>query len=425
MKSLILIIALLIALSSATTTAPGILWILIFLLGSFIVLTQRTTMISLEKIEQNQYTQIAKHWVWFCLAAGILIAIPTTIWGGPWSERHPQIRLLIAAIGVYGITLFPNARLAHLKLLSTCFALGITANLIIAFLGTAWLGSATFAPTNRIPWMAGISVLTCAALAFAYADQRLKNYHKIMIIGCAAITMITALYSGVRGSWPLIFVLLISLFFLQKTNSYLDKKTAIFCGGASSIALIIFTLLPGGTETPWPRLQLAAYELLMVGQDSNSGKSFDSSIGIRAGMYISGFENAPLSGWFGIGHEAHKQQLFETFTKLGVPHFSSQLGHYHNDALNAWVEFGIFGLISYFTYSIGIAYLAIRLSKSHKACSIGLWSIMTMHLLTGMSNMNFAHNYYPLMLSLSIALLLLTAWLNDINTKHHENTAGS
>jgi hypothetical protein len=158
-----------------------------------------------------------------------------------------------------------------------------------------------------------------------------------MIIGCAVITMITALYSGVRGSWPLIFVLLISLFFLQKTNSYLDKKTAIFCGGATSIALIIFTLLPGGMETPWPRLQLAAYELLMVAQDSNSGKSFDSSIGIRAGMYISGFENVLLSGWFGIGHEAHKQQLFETFSKLGLSHFSSQLGHYHNDALNAWV----------------------------------------------------------------------------------------
>lgn len=41
--------------------------------------------------------------------------------------------------------------------------------------------------------------------------------------------------------------------------------------------------------------------------------------------------------------------------------------------------------------------------------AIGLLAVLCTHLATGMSNMNFAHNYYPVMLSISVGLILTIA----------------
>lgn len=46
-----------------------------------------------------------------------------------------------------------------------------------------------------------------------------------------------------------------------------------------------------------------------------------------------------------------------------------------------------------------------------RAASTGLVAVLLMHMSASMSNVNFAHNYYPTMLSLGVSLLLLTPQL--------------
>jgi hypothetical protein len=45
-------------------------------------------------------------------------------------------------------------------------------------------------------------------------------------------------------------------------------------------------------------------------------------------------------------------------------------------------------------------------------------AVLAMHMSTAMSNMNFAHNYYPTIFSLAISLLLLSPRLQIAPSNH-------
>ena len=87
-----------------------------------------------------------------------------------------------------------------------------------------------------------------------------------------------------------------------------------------------------------------------------------------------------------------------------------RLGHLHNEYLQTLLENGLWGLASFLSYAVGMLFAAIRLWKSNlKVSSKGLLAIATMHSLAELTNVNFAHNYYPTLLSVSVAITLLFA----------------
>jgi hypothetical protein len=65
------------------------------------------------------------------------------------------------------------------------------------------------------------------------------------------------------------------------------------------------------------------------------------------------------------------------------------------------------------SYSLGLLLMARKLRASHdvrhKALAAGLAGVVFMLMSSGLSNMNFAHNYYPTVLSLAVTLLVCAA----------------
>jgi O-antigen ligase len=121
--------------------------------------------------------------------------------------------------------------------------------------------------------------------------------------------------------------------------------------------------------------------------------------------------------WFiGLGFAGGKDLIKQIGTKSQSDTVNS-LGHFHNDYIHTAVEFGIFGLLSYLVYSLGIAWCAWRLyGAGRAAAATGLLAILFMHMSTALSNMNFAHNYYPTVLSVAITLLLLSPRLQNASS---------
>lgn len=401
---------------TASTKAAGAIWLLLFLLGLvlFILNFKRTK----HDVDNTQISiKLAQHWALFCIAAAILIFIPTAYWGGPWPERHPQWRLLIAALGTYWVVKHANLTDLEWSRLLLWMLMGISVSLAIAFVGVVVWGSTVLAPTNRIPWMAGISVLVCAAMAMVFELKSISIYAKKIVIVCVLLTVVTVMFSGVRGSWPLIFVLPALLLALNHIQ-HKEARTHLVYLWIIPFTALILSAGSFAAEDPWPRLQIAMHEIYAALLNQNhAAADFNSSVGIRLGMYWLGLENALNAGVIGYGHDAHKQMFFEIFQKLGAESFAGHLSHYHNDILNPWVEFGLMGLLSYLCYSYGLIYMAKKLWGLHRSSSIGLIAILAMHLSTGFTNTNFAHNYYPLMLSLSVALILLAVNASESQTK--------
>jgi hypothetical protein len=108
----------------------------------------------------------------------------------------------------------------------------------------------------------------------------------------------------------------------------------------------------------------------------------------------------------GVGGDA----LRASIQRWGVEGGSStvkRLGHLHNNYIHDLYGQGLFGLGSFLSYMIGLIYVAVRLIKYQPAAALGISGIFFMHSSSSLTNVNFAHNYYPTTLSIAVACCFL------------------
>jgi O-antigen ligase len=125
-------------------------------------------------------------------------------------------------------------------------------------------------------------------------------------------------------------------------------------------------------------------------------------------MWAAGVQSVFKNPLWGVGFADGKsllKQVAQGPRASGI----SVLGHFHSDYLHPAVEFGLLGLASYLCVGAGLLVMAIVCLR-HRASipAQGLGAILLMHASTGLTNVNFAHNYYPAVLSICVALVLLS-----------------
>jgi len=394
------------ALSSISTLAAGLTWLFLSLAGVFVWLASDKINDCRHRSEQAWALHAAKWWLLTCIAAFVLMALPTAYWGGPWPERHPQWRLLIGALGLWLLLRHQSMSTRTLHALATAAAVSLPLGLgLVIFLG------ANAAPTNRIPWVAGLSLLSCTLLCLSYGLQAAPMWLRRTwwLSSCSA--MVTVLISGVRGSWLLLLVWPVAWFFLQRTDRRLlalTPRRVLLVLLMLSVSIAIGMRSMPEHDRPWTRMALIIQESGLGSASVSIDAS--SSVGVRLGLYKAGVEQAWKNPtWLGIGHAEHKAKIRQHLQDMGsTPEMANSIGHYHSDWLNPWAEFGIMGVLGYLSYATGMLTLwvgAFKRQESH--LSIGISTVLVMHIGTGMTNVNFAHNYYPVMFSL--CLFLLTA----------------
>ena len=190
------------SLSSISTKAAGLTWLLMVLAGVFAWACRKRA----QQPDPPSGPVWARWWLLACAAAFVLMAIPTAYWGGPWPERHPQWRLLISAVGTWLLMRYGRTLSAAPHGLAT----GTAVCLLLA-LALVLTRGADFAPTNRIPWVAGLSLLSCTLLALSYqltgAPMGLRRFWWL----ASMLSLGTVVLSGVRGSWCLLLVWIATL----------------------------------------------------------------------------------------------------------------------------------------------------------------------------------------------------------------------
>ena len=86
------------------------------------------------------------------------------------------------------------------------------------------------------------------------------------------------------------------------------------------------------------------------------------------------------------------------------------LGHLRNEYLQTLLDHGLWGLASLLSYSLGLVFMVRKLRAigdiQDKSLAAGLASVLFLHMSAELTNVNFAHNYYPTILSLAVTLLV-------------------
>jgi O-antigen ligase len=387
------------ALSSIHTRFAGLAWLFISLAGVVAWLGRKhgqDTSSTLQPV-----LPAARWWLIACLAAFVLMALPTAYWGGPWQERHPQWRLMIGALGLWCLLRYSAASLRTVQALATAAAVAC----LLAY-GLVITSGSSAAPTNRIPWMAGLALLSCALLSLSYSLQNAPIRLRYFWLAASAVMPVTALISGVRGSWPLLLVWPLLLWRLHGSAPLIWGRAWKWILPMLAVLLAVgLHFIPEGDN---PMIRITAFLRETAITTHAAPVSRDTSNGVRVALYKLGITHVLDQPWLGLGPAKTKQLIRGELENIGA-HNQLLIGHMHSDLLHPWMEFGLFGLAGYLAYAVGLAVAAWHLSRS-KACasmSCGLMALLAMHLSTGQTSMNFSHNYYPVMLALSTALVMM------------------
>lgn len=398
---LALIALLLLACSSSFKHAAGLFWLVLLLLGVVYWLRKPHVNASNDPQASSELlTSVSKTWLYCCAVALLLKTIPMVYWSGPWQERHAEFKLLFGAFACYLLVRYPRwpknwgVRLGH--------ALGMTCVMSLA-LCVFW--GANSAPTNRIPWAAGLSILSCVLLIWSFLSPRYALVWRV----CSLTAVVAVLISGVRGSYQLLLIWPLVWWWTGRSLGLTPRTGQFKFWPLILLVMLGLAALTPQVESPLDRVKQVVSELGLTSQ--TQAADVHSSSGARIVLWKAGLQAIQENWVIGNGVTGGKKIIQEAALKSHSETVKA-LGHFHNDYIHTAVEFGLFGLLSFLTYSAGIAWGAWRLYKAgEQAASTGLVAVLMMHMSTSMSNMNFAHNYYPTMLSLGVSLLLLTPQL--------------
>lgn len=414
----------LLAASTLNTKAAGAAWLWLVLAGGIAwwhgrraIPASNMGLASTEPVN-TVAADVARIWLLTTGAALLLKAVPMVYWADPWGERHAEFRLLFGALGLYGLCQLPLARLHSLYLSSKYFA-WVGSGLAAACALALWLvlakGSGA-APTNRIPWACALAIGSCALLALARLETFSGRRHLQAVWVAASFTgLLAVLLSATRGAYGLALAWPALAFYLfnvkvKPTPTVLRTRLKTTLLVVATLVLLTVLIPTRFAQQPLQRMQLAWSEFQSF--QVSAAEEANSSVGARLYMWQRSLKAIAASPWIGYGRAgrmAHIRQWGEEANSSVI----KDLGHVHNEYLQTLMDHGLWGLASLLSYSLGLLLMARKLVASpdvgHKPLAAGLASVVFMHMSSGLSNMNFAHNYYPTVLSLAITLLVCAA----------------
>jgi len=396
-------LAMCLALASISTRFAGAAWAWFLLAG---LASLWITRASEHGAPPNpQAHELARTWLIFTAVALALKTVPMLYWHDPWAERHAELRLFLGALGLYGLTRLQGLSQKAQQYLTLAGSIYCTVGLaIILVLGI------NSPPTNPIPWAAGMTLVSCWLLGISF--KRTSSWTRWLALAGSIAGLLAVLASQKRGAYGLLIVLPYIAWFLWRRQNKCQPRTAqtgkswaiyaacIVLGAASLWSLRSTPLI----QRPSSAITIALQELRH--SQTSMVDNYNTSVGARLYLWLQSVQAAVESPWIGYGHDQRKEllQKWANDTHLAEP---LVFGHVHNDYLHAMLDHGLWGLASFLSYTAGLIVLMFKLARHQSWPNAATLSgILIMHVTTAISNVNFAHNYYPTLLSLMIGITL-------------------
>jgi O-antigen ligase len=415
-----------IAIAPLQTKIAGAAWLGLVLIGVWSLIHRRRQPLRGDSAHRRSIyypvVSAAITWLLFATLALTLKAVAVFYWNSGWEDRHAEIRLFLGALGSVGLAVYAiNNRSQTALVVALCGA-------CLAAFALMFLYGGEGAPTNRIPWASGVSLLIIASLGAAFTAEKLQTVLLVLSSGLATFGIIA--FSDTRGAYPVGLIWIIALFSMRsisrrdvataRQTAWKKKIRLWLAAGFVSAAALVMWHSQEFFKGTIVRTETAITELRTYIQGDDT--SANTSVGARLHMWSLSAPVIRDNLTWGIGKDERIAKIHRWGEELNSPVISS-LGHLDNEYLQTLLENGLWGLASFLCYVAGMLFAAKRLWQSDlKVSAQALVAITAMHSLVGMTNMNFAHNYYPTLLSLSVAITLLFAKIEAQQRQHSVKT---
>lgn len=289
-------------------------------------------------------------------------------------------------------------------------------HLIIAVLATATLVAAAVAlltprerlPSNAIAWASSVGFLACLLIVFAVDRETAPWQRWLAGTGsCAGLIAIGA--SQVRGAYAVALWLLgVVLWGAYRRHAQPSRLLTLACLGVGAFAACL-------AWSWWhPSDPLRMREISMGIERMRTDRDFNSQTGSRIYLFALGwqtFREAPLVG---VGVQERLRRIHASGLD-GSPETARgtalvrELGHVQNAYLHHSMDGGLVGLSAFLATLLALLWAAGIIRARSSVAAVQFYGLAWVHAVTNITNVNFAHNYYALMFSISAGLILVNA----------------
>ncbi len=348
----------------------------------------------------------AQLWLIYMLGVVMLWWASAIIWSDPWAkgsaDLHSGARLILTAIA--GWTLMRVSPGAPLVPPQSRVIAAISMTCLMAFGWSLYVVRTNY-PGNAIAWAAGIGSVICLLFPVAISTSE-KNHLRLIAFLGSGIGLIALFNNQSRGVYGIV-IWLLALFFLRTT---VQRIQAIHSATVSAVILAIIGSTAFITTDPL-RIREAWQDATAVLNE----RQLNTSVGVRIYLYDVALEAIAQNPITGIGPTARLSLVKGEYNHLLLQEevtiaAASELGHVHNAYLHHLLDGGLISLTGFLLSIIGLVHIGFILQRVSRVAAHQLWGISFVHATTNLTNVNLAHNYYALMLSISIFLAFVTAY---------------
>ena len=383
-----------IALSPTNTKVAGAAWLLLCVAG--LIVFFRLNRPALSAIQDTVVAANRGLVIAYVVCTVLAIAV-VLYWPDQPDTLHAEWRLLLAAVATnLLIARKPDPEKWR------AFVMPAMALACIAAFGMAWKAVPRYAvPSNLIPWSVSVALFLCVLLPHVL-DSRNPATNRRLYAVAVGFGFGSIFLSQARGALGVLVWAAWLLVENWKERHPGIKPWQIAVAGLSGAAILASSAwLPSDPI----RLREGLREFVAASAQGN----FNSSMGARVYNWSLGWSSFKESPWVGIGGRERLNRIKSAGTELPPDQQGQRfdevrrLGHVHNQFLHSAMDGGVVGLVSTLAVLVGLGFAAFRLRHVDPVATRQLQGILFMHTTAGLTNVNMAHNYYAIMLSLAVA----------------------
>jgi O-antigen ligase len=268
-------------------------------------------------------------------------------------------------------------------------------------------------PSYPIPWSAAVAMMISLLLPQALDATEDAQQRRWWLI-CCALGLAAVLLSQSRGTY-LVIGWMIYLVVTSPHSMHVRVQPIKIAAGCAWVAIAM------GLTSAMPSDPLRIREGWNDWNASRHSESQNTSLGALLVLYELAVNTIAASPWVGIGSHERLNRIHtlgqnlppEEATKLS---HAREQGHVHNGYLHHAMDGGIVSLIGFLASIGGLIYAARAWRHSNPMAQRQMLGLAFVHATTSLSNVNLAHNYYVVMLSMCVMLVIIQASADDT---HH------
>ena len=411
--ALLTALAFFVVLSPCTTKLAGAAWLVWCLWGIAVRVLPRQP-----AAPASHPAMPAVHaWAAGCVAALGLAMVKAGYWGDPFDEVYAYLRLVLAAAAASWVL----GRVSLPRDLSGRIGDALAAQCAVACLCMGWLmwkfpgDPRNLLPANAIVWAQAVAFALCLLVPLLACTAGRPAWRRAawwlgVALGCAAILM-----SQSRGAYGVFawMGLLLAMHWRDVHGCWPVRRLAILAG-AACVALAVVWWTPGD---PF-KMRKAEHEIVQA----EAHAAYDTSMGIRLYLWNlawQGFRQSPLVG---VGETERLRRIKHAGIELPEPQREKfalvrGMGHVHNQFLHSALDGGVMGIGAVLALIAGMGMAAWRLREVDRLAARQMAGLLFAHVAGGLTNVNMAHNYYIVTLSVCAAAVLVGARLRRVSAE--------